>query len=135
MKINRARNKRPARFSFVFKIFYSKGLDEAKLNIYHVTRKQLHGGDAQKMSTEEKMIARIKSVPSNYTYSEAKSLAKRFGYLEQNKGKTSGSRVLLYRAEDGRKIFLHKPHPGDVMKQYAVRQLLTTFIENGDINE
>lgn len=81
------------------------------------------------------MIARIKSVPSDYTYSEAKGLAKRFGYLEQNKGKTSGSRVLLYRAADGRKIFLHKPHPGDIMKQYAVKQLLTSFIENGDINE
>ena len=41
--------------------------------------------------------------------------------------------VKLYRAVDGRKIFLHKPHPGDIMKKYAVKQLLTTFVENGDI--
>ena len=124
----------PRSVRFMSKNFYSGSLDEVKFSVYHVTRQQLHGGDAQKMSTEEKMIARIKTVPSDYTYSEAKNLAKRFGYLEQSKGKTSGSRVSLYRALDGRKILLHKPHPGDVMMQYAVRQLLTTFIENGDIN-
>ena len=30
---------------------------------------------------------------------------------------------------------LHKPHPGDIMKLYAVRQLLNEFMENGDIHE
>lgn len=53
--------------------------------VYHVTRKQLRGGDVKKMSTEEKMIARIKNVPSDYTYTEAKNLAKRFGYEDRIK--------------------------------------------------
>ena len=87
------------------------------------------------MSTEEKMIERLKSCPSDYTYTEAKALAKRFGYVEKNKGSTSGSRVLFYREKGGLKIMLHKPHPGDVMKTYAVRQLLNSFKENGDIDE
>lgn len=87
------------------------------------------------MSTEEKMIERIKSCPSDYAYSEAKALAKRFGYVEKNKGSTSGSRVLLYRERDNKKILLHKPHPGDIMKLYAVRQFLSSLKENGDINE
>lgn len=81
------------------------------------------------------MIERLKSCPSDYTYTEAKALANRFGYSEMNKGSTSGSRVLFYRKNDGQKILLHKPHPGDVMKLYAVRQLLSNFKENGDINE
>ena len=47
------------------------------------------------MSKEEKQIQRLKDVPSDYTYTEAKALAKRLGYEEFNKGRTSGSRVLL----------------------------------------
>ena len=85
------------------------------------------------MSKEEKMIQRLRSVPKDYTYSEAIALAARFGYEEQNKGSTSGSRVLLYRPADHRKILLHKPHPGDIMKQYAVRQFYEKLTENGDI--
>ena len=87
------------------------------------------------MSTEEKKIERLKSCPSDYTHTEARALAKRFGYAEKNKGTTSGSRVLFYRERDKRKIMLRKPHPGDIMKQYAVRQLLGSFQENGDIDE
>ena len=87
------------------------------------------------MSKEEKMILRIKSCPSDYTYSEAIALTSRFGYKEYTKGSTSGSRVVLYRESDKRKILLHKPHPGNIMKEYAVRQLLEHLIENGDIND
>lgn len=85
------------------------------------------------MGKEEKMIQRLLLIPSDYTYSEARTLALRFGYQEQNKGSTSGSRVMFFRPEHGRKILLHKPHPGDIMKRYAVRQLLERLIENGDI--
>lgn len=87
------------------------------------------------MSKEEKMIERLKALPSDYTFTEARALAGRFGYKEMSKGSTSGSRVLFYRERDGRKILLHKPHPGDVMKLYAVRQLLAAFRGNGDIDE
>ena len=86
------------------------------------------------MSSEEKMIVRIKSIPKDYTCSEARVLVGRFGYEERTKGKTSGSRVLFFREKDGRKIMLHKPHPGDILKHYAVKQLLEQLIENGDID-
>ncbi len=87
------------------------------------------------MSKDEKMIIRLLACPKDYTYTEAVILAKRFGYLEQNKGSTSGSRVMLYRKKDGRKILLHKPHPENIMKQYAVRQFLERLRENGDIHD
>lgn len=86
------------------------------------------------MGKEEKMIERLKTVPVDYTFDEARSLANRFHYTEQNKGSTSGSRVMFYRPEDGKKILLHKPHPSNVMKQYAVRQFLERLIENGDVD-
>ena len=69
------------------------------------------------MGKEEKMVARLKTVPSDYTFDEARSLAARFDYVEKNKGSTSGSRIMFYRARDGKKIMLHKPHPSPVMKQ------------------
>ena len=46
------------------------------------------------------------------------------GFKEYNKGKTSGSRVKFYREEDKKIILLHKPHPGDIMRVGAVRDLL-----------
>ena len=87
------------------------------------------------MSKEEKMIQRLLSCPADYTYDEAVSLAKRFGFVMHNKGNTSGSRVMLYRKQDGRKILLHKPHRARIMKQYAVRMFLEKLRESGDINE
>lgn len=69
----------------------------------------------------EKAKARLKSEPKDYTFTEARSLLFSLGFKEHNKGKSSGSRIMFYR--DGVKILLHKPHPGDEMKQYAVRQL------------
>lgn len=87
------------------------------------------------MSKEEKMIQRFKTCPKDYTYSELAALLSRFGYEEDNKGNTSGSRVKFYRARDNRIIMLHKPHPSNVMKGYAMKQVLESLIENGDINE
>ena len=69
----------------------------------------------------DKAKARLKTIPADYTYNEAKQLLCSLGYTEHNKGKTSGSRVVFVRADD--KIQLHKPHPGNEMKHYAVRDL------------
>ena len=59
-------------------------------------------------------------------------LIERFGYEKSNKGKTSGSRV-VYKNKDKRPIMLHKPHPGDIIKTYAMKQVLNDLIEAGFI--
>ena len=81
------------------------------------------------MGKFEKAKARIKSRPKDYTYTEAKSLLSQMDFIEYNKGKTSGSRVKFYRKTDGKVILLHKPHPGDIMKQGALN-VLVDFLEN-----
>ena len=48
------------------------------------------------MSRLEKALQRLKSIPKDYTYSEAKYLLGQLGFIEDNKGKTSGSRVMFY---------------------------------------
>lgn len=67
------------------------------------------------MTKIQKAKERLKSVPRDYTFSEARQLLTHLGFKEYQKGKTSGSRLLFYRASDGVKILLHKPHPGDKM--------------------
>ncbi|WP_370750189.1 type II toxin-antitoxin system HicA family toxin [Eubacterium sp.] len=85
------------------------------------------------MSKFEKAKERIKLKPKDYTYSEAKALLSQIGFVEYNKGKTSGSRVRFYRREDQKAILLHKPHPGDVMKPGAVKDLLYFLIDLGEL--
>ncbi len=85
------------------------------------------------MSKLDKAKARIKSKPKDYTYTEAKALLSQLGFEEYSKGKTSGSRVKFYRKENQKVILLHKPHPGDVMKEGAVKQVLDFLIELGEI--
>ena len=85
------------------------------------------------MSRLDKAKDRLKAIPSDYTYSEAKSLLNQLGFREYNKGKTSGSRVMFYRQSDREKILLHKPHPSDIMSVSSVRDLADTLKEIGEI--
>jgi hypothetical protein len=65
------------------------------------------------MSKKEKLISRFCSLPSDFTFDE---LVRLFGYLGfelNNKGTTSGSRVLFHKGIDS--FDLHKPHPGNTL--------------------
>ena len=74
------------------------------------------------MGKKEKLIARLKSKPRNFTFDEAKTLLEFFGYYMHNSGKTSGSRVCFSR---GNKVFrLHKPHPRKELLHYQIIELI-----------
>lgn len=75
------------------------------------------------MSKKEKLVARLLSCPKDFSYSEAKTLLQFFGFMENNKGRTSGSRVEFVK--DNYSILLHKPHPTGELKSYQVKQLIT----------
>lgn len=85
------------------------------------------------MSKLEKARDRILLIPKDYTYSEARYLLSQMGFVEYNKGRTSGSRVKFYREKDNRIILLHKPHPSDVMKVGAVKDLVEHLVRLGDL--
>lgn len=85
------------------------------------------------MSKFEKAKERIKSNPKDYTYTEAKALLSQMGFVEYHKGKTSGSRVKFYRDSDKKVILLHKPHPGDVMRLAAVKELSEFLLSLGEL--
>ncbi len=80
------------------------------------------------MSRLEKEIERLKLKPKDFTYDEAKKILNNLGFIENNKGKTSGSRVVFINKENV-KIELHKPHPGNILKSYQIRMLLKRLNE------
>ena len=82
------------------------------------------------MSSKDKLIARVQSLPSDFTFDELERLLTILGYTKSNKGKTSGSRV-IFKDKDGHPIMLHKPHPGNIVKLYALRQVLEELQSKG----
>ena len=80
------------------------------------------------MSKLEKDIERLKTKPKDLTYDEAKKILNNLGFSENNKGKTSGSRVVFIN-KDNVKIDLHKPHPRNILKSYQVNILINKLKE------
>ena len=61
------------------------------------------------------------AVPADFRYSDLRTLLTGLGFLESNKGKTSGSRVKFFHRESKEIIMVHRPHPGDEMKKASVK--------------
>ena len=53
-----------------------------------------------------------------------------YGYEKSNKGRTSG-----FKKADKRPIMLHKPHPGNIVKGYAMQQVYDELKEAGLIKK
>ena len=86
------------------------------------------------MSRTEKLVLRLLSLPKDFTWEELTKLLALFGYAEIRKGKTGGSRRKF--ADDKKHIIsLHKPHPGNIVKDYALRQIITHLIDKGHIKD
>jgi predicted RNA binding protein YcfA (HicA-like mRNA interferase family) len=70
------------------------------------------------MSKKEKLLNKFTISPGPFTWKEVSSV---LSYLGFEQLEAEGSRVLFSR--DDIDIILHKPHPGNEVKHYAVRQL------------
>ena len=73
------------------------------------------------MSRIEKDIERLKSKPKDFTYEELKRILNHFGFIKDNKGKTSGSRVVFINKYTNEKIDLNKPNNGNNFKTYKIK--------------
>ena len=85
------------------------------------------------MSKKEKQITRLLSRPKDFTFGELSSLLKALGYIKDNKGKTSGSRVAFIHPIKASIIRLDKPHLNNELKAYLINYVITKLKENGDI--
>lgn len=84
------------------------------------------------MGTKDKLVERLKHLPTDFTFDEVERPLTLFGYKKSNKGKTSGSKVMFIDSHN-RKILLHKPHPGNIVKGYALKEILDKLTRNGNI--
>ena len=82
------------------------------------------------MVTRDKLIERFKRQPKDFTFDELTRLLEIYGFEISNKGKTSGSRV-VFKNGDKKPIMLHKPHPGNIVKCYALKQVFNYLKELG----
>ena len=76
------------------------------------------------MTKKDKLLERFLSIPKDFTFDELKTLLRSLGYEEDNKGKTSGSRVAFIDKSTKHIVRLHKPHPGNELKQYQIEQVV-----------
>ena len=82
------------------------------------------------MGSREKLREPFTKMPSDVPCDEMQRLLEGYGYERSNKGRTSGSR-LIFKNGNKRPIMLHKPHPGNIMKEYAMKQVLDDLREAG----
>ncbi len=83
------------------------------------------------MGQKEKLIAKLKSNPRTFTFDDAEALLSYFSFYRNNKGKTSGSRVMFVSDKYKARILLHKPHPRKELLEYQVRQLIHYLEQEG----
>ena len=77
------------------------------------------------MSKMEKLAARFKTKPKDFTWDEMTRMLKCLGY-EEIRG--SGSRRKFIH-DNCQLIALHKPHPRKILKMYQIEQVYTVLNE------
>jgi hypothetical protein len=84
------------------------------------------------LSKTEKLIERLLSHPKDFSWDELSKVLTHFGYEELKTGKTGGSRR---KFSDNAKniISLHKPHPGNILKAYAIKEVVEHLKVKGKI--
>jgi len=80
------------------------------------------------MSKTEKAVLRLLCIPRDFTWEELIKVLNHFGFFELKTGKTGGSRR---KFADSRSnvIILHKSHPGNIVKEYVIRQIIELLTE------
>ena len=84
------------------------------------------------MSSHEKLLERFLKRPKDFTWDELKRLVKIYGYHQNNKGKTSGSRIKFEKEDSDTCLNLHKPHPKNILKPYQMTDVLE-FLKRIDV--
>ena len=82
------------------------------------------------MTRAEKLIARLKNKPTDLTWDELDRVLSALGYEEVQRGKTGGSRR-RFQHTTGPSIFLHQPHPGNIVKAHVVKEVNRALEEEG----
>lgn len=81
------------------------------------------------MSTEHKLLERIRQRPTDFTVRELKSLMKQCGCIFSEGGRGSGLR--FYHPDTGRILAFDQPHPEKALYRDQVKKVLQYLKEIG----
>ncbi|HEX2627413.1 MAG TPA: type II toxin-antitoxin system HicA family toxin [Chitinophagaceae bacterium] len=84
------------------------------------------------MAKIEKLIERALLQPTDFTWEELVKLLNHFGFRELKTGKTSGSRR-KFSDDSGYPVYLHKPHPSNTLKPYALKYVIELLMQKGKL--
>jgi hypothetical protein len=82
------------------------------------------------MTKHSKLIQKLLRLPGNFTYNEIVALLKGFGYIAEERGRSSGSAVMFFNSKLNDKIMFHKPHPQKELKRYILKMVLEKLKNN-----
>lgn len=82
------------------------------------------------MTRRDKLVARFKGKPRDFTWEELVRLLEGLGYREAAPGRTGGSRRRFLHAT-APAIALHKPHPGNIVIAYVMEDVSRVLTEAG----
>lgn len=80
------------------------------------------------MSRREKALTRLKSKPKDFTWEELAALMTACGY---DLKRTGGSGRKFVHIATGSVMYMHQPHPSNVLKAYQVREAIDELTEKG----
>lgn len=80
------------------------------------------------MSKFENTLAKFLDIKTVVTFKELSYLLGQLGYDKKKTGKTSGSRVAFINYNLKSIIRLHKPHPGNELKEYVKKEIVNELL-------
>ncbi len=80
------------------------------------------------MSSQKKLINRLKSRPKDLKWKELVTMCQSLGFQEIQ---GNGSRVKFFHEGLDFVICIHRPHPSNIVKEYMVKQIVNVFEERG----
>lgn len=80
------------------------------------------------MSRREKAILRLLSKPKDFTWEELVTVMTASGYELKT---TGGSGRKFIHTKTGSTMFIHQPHPSNVLKAYQVKEAIEELMESG----
>lgn len=86
------------------------------------------------MTKIDKALERFYSIPKDFTWDELVKVLESIGYSEIKKGKTGGSRRKFSNSAK-HIINLHKPHPENIVKTYALKQVIESLESQSKLSE
>lgn len=85
------------------------------------------------MTKRDKLVEKLLLIPKGLTWDELTTILSYLGYKEAKKGKTGGFQRKFIDQNNNVIGFLHKPHPGNIVKEYAIKQVIEYLKEKGQI--